>query len=61
MTRVTRTTVDLTEYPDLVVIYLGMQARSLRGMMTLRRISGEINRAAAAGPDGLLRHEMFWF
>lgn len=61
MARVTRTTVDLTQYTDLVVIYLGLQARSLRGMMTLGMMAGEINRAAAAGPDGLLRHEMFWF
>lgn len=57
----TRTTVDLTQHPDLVVIYLGMRAHSLRGIMTLRRIAGEIEGAAAAGPDGLLRHEAFWF
>jgi hypothetical protein len=61
MTRVTRTTVDLTQFPDLIVIYLGMRARSLRGMMTLRRMAGEVDRAAAARPDGLLRHERFWF
>jgi hypothetical protein len=28
MARMTRTTVDLTQYPDLVVIYLGMRAHS---------------------------------
>jgi hypothetical protein len=38
-----------------------MRAHSLRGIMTLRMMAGEINGAAAAGPDGLLRHEMFWF
>jgi hypothetical protein len=61
MNRITRTTVDLTQYPDLVVIYLGMRAHSLRGVMSLRRVVGEIERAAAARPDGLLRHETFWF
>lgn len=61
MARMTRTTVDLTQYPDLVVIYLGMRAHSLRGIMTLRMMAGEINGAATAGPDGLLRHEVFWF
>jgi Monooxygenase af470-like len=61
MKPVTRTTVDLTEHPDLVVIYLGMRAHSMRGIMTLRMIAGEIDGAAAANPDGLLRHERFWF
>ena len=28
---VQRTTVDLSKFPDLVVIYLGMRVRSLRG------------------------------
>jgi hypothetical protein len=61
MNRVTRTTVDLTEYPDLVVIYLGMRAHSLRGFRTLGRVIGWIEEAAAARPDGLLCHETFWF
>jgi Domain of unknown function (DUF4188) len=60
MNRMTRTTVDLTQHPDLVVIYLGMQARSLRGLRTLGRVIGWIEEAAAARPDGLLRHETFW-
>jgi len=52
-----RTTVDLSGYPDLVVIYLGMRARSLQGLRTMRRVGGEIRRSVQAGPDGLLRHE----
>jgi hypothetical protein len=35
MSHVTRTAVDLSDYPDLVVIYLGMRVRTLRGMRTL--------------------------
>lgn len=30
--RVNRQTVDLSAYPDLVVIYLGMRVRTLRGV-----------------------------
>ena len=32
MARVHRQTVDLSAYPDLVVIYLGMQVYSVRGL-----------------------------
>jgi hypothetical protein len=61
MSHVTRTTVDLRDYPDLVVIYLGMRVRTLRGMRTLRSIGNEKERAADARPDGLLRHETLWY
>ncbi len=30
-----RQTVDLSRYPDLVVVYLGMRVRRLRGILTL--------------------------
>ena len=58
---ISRTTVDLSAWPDLVVIYLGMKARSLRGLVTLGRLGKEIGEAVAAEPDGLLRHESFLF
>jgi Domain of unknown function (DUF4188) len=61
MSHATRTAVDLSDQQDLVVIYLGMRVRTLRGMRTLRRIGKEIEHAAAAKPDGLLRHEMLWY
>jgi hypothetical protein len=61
MSHVTRTTVDLSDHPDLVVIYLGMRVLTLRGMRTLRLIGKQIERAAAANPDGLLRHETLWY
>ncbi len=56
-----RQTVDLSSYPDLVVIYLGMRVNALRGVTSLMKIAPQINRAAAAKPDGLLRHEVFLF
>lgn len=58
---VTRSTVELSGWPDLIVIYLGMQARSLRGIGTMARLGREIRAAVAARPDGLLRHETFLF
>jgi hypothetical protein len=42
MSPLTRTTVDLSAQPDLVVIYFGMRVRTLRGMRTLRSIAKEI-------------------
>lgn len=32
MTKVTRETVDLSAYPDLVVIYLGLRVNAWRGI-----------------------------
>jgi hypothetical protein len=54
---VDRRTVDLSAYPDLVVIYLGMRVRTLRGLVTLIRNGPQIDRAGTARPDGLLCHE----
>jgi hypothetical protein len=59
MARATRTTVDLTGYPDLIAIYLGMKVLSLRGFFTLLGFGPKINASVAARPDGLLRHENF--
>lgn len=52
-----RRTVDLSAYPDLVVIYIGMRVRSLRGLRTLFGFGPRISKAVAARPDGLLLHE----
>jgi hypothetical protein len=54
---VDRKTVDLTGYPDLVVIYLGMRVRTLRGVMTLLGNGPQIDREGAAHPEGLLHYE----
>ena len=58
---VRRETVDLSAYPDLVVIYLGMQARSIRGASTILQFGPKIQRAVEAKPDGLLLHESLMF
>lgn len=58
MARVDRRTVDLSGYPDLVVIYLGMRVRAWTGLKTLFRTGRAIQAAAAERPDGLLLHEM---
>ena len=55
--KVDRVTVDLSGYPDLVVIYLGMKVRNLRGLRTMFGFGSQISRAVAAKPDGLLLHE----
>jgi fumigallin biosynthesis monooxygenase-like protein len=56
-----RKTVDLSEYPDLVVIYLGMRVNVLTGLKTLLGFGPKIDNAVAAQPDGLLLHESFLF
>ena len=59
--KVSRQSVDLSGYPDLVVIYLGMRANSLRGLKTLFGLGPQIKKSVAAGPDGLLLHENIFF
>lgn len=54
---VDRRTVDLTVYPDLVVIYLGMRVRALAGIKTLLGLGPQIEKAGAGRPDGLLHFE----
>lgn len=48
-----RETVDLSGFPDLVVIYLGMRPRSLRGIRTLLQLGPQIAKAGAERPVGL--------
>ncbi|HTV57602.1 MAG TPA: DUF4188 domain-containing protein [Verrucomicrobiae bacterium] len=61
MAVVSRRTVDLSEYPDLVVVYLGMRVNVLRGVKTLLGFGPRISSAVNAKPDGLLRHECMLF
>jgi hypothetical protein len=56
-TKVRRQTVDLSGYPDLVVIYLGMRVRTLRGIVTLLGLGPQIDKAGGSLPDGLLHFE----
>ena len=52
-----RTTVDLSAYPDLVVIYLGMRVEEPRGHETLQTLGPLIEATVEEEPDGLLLHE----
>jgi len=56
-TKVSRKTVDLSGFPNLVVIYLGMRVNRLTGIKTLLGFGPKINSSAAAQPEGLLLHE----
>lgn len=58
-TQVNRRTVDLSMYPNLVVIYLGMRVNRVTGLKTLLGFGPRISKSVAAQPDGLLLHENF--
>jgi hypothetical protein len=60
-TKVERMTVDLSAYPDLLVLYLGMRVNRIAGLRTLFGFGPKISESVAAKPDGLLRHENFMF
>src|SRR5215212_7096443 len=51
-----RRTVDLSAFPELVVIYLGMRVNELRGLKTLLSFGPKISKSVAEQPDGLLLH-----
>jgi Domain of unknown function (DUF4188) len=61
MTAPSRMTADLSAYPDLVVIYLGMRVEERRGLETLQQIGPQIQAAVEERPDGLLLHENLSF
>jgi len=52
-----RQTVDLSGYPDLVVIYLGMRINALAGLRTMAGVGPELWQAGKDRPDGLLHYE----
>jgi hypothetical protein len=60
LSRVNRETVDLSSYPDLVVVYLGMRVNRLYGLRTLMARGPRIDRSDDK-PEGLLAHEpLLW-
>ena len=61
MASTVRRTVDLSGYPDLVVIYLGMRVNALTSIKTLFGFGPRIADSVAARPDGLLLHENLVF
>jgi hypothetical protein len=56
-----RQSVDLSAYPDLVMIMLGFRLRHWRGFRALRRIGPGLNQIMRERPDGLLAHEGMMF
>jgi hypothetical protein len=59
--RVNRQTIDLSAYPDLVVIYLGMRVNRLFGFRRLIGLGPQIRKSVKEAPDGLLLHEDYLF
>ena len=56
-TKTDRQTVDLSDYPDLVVIYLGMRVRAFIGLKRLLGLGPQIRAAGKEQPEGLLHFE----
>jgi len=57
MGNVARQTVDLSAFPDLVVIYLGIRVNAWTGLKTLFGLGAQIKDSVNQKPDGLLLHE----
>jgi len=60
-TTVNRQTVDLSPYPNIVVVYLGMRVNRLTGLKTVIGFGPKISSSVTAQPDGLLLHENMLF
>lgn len=60
-THVNRQTVDLSGFPDLVMILLGMRVNRTAGLKTLFGFGPRISSSVGGRPDGLLHHETFFF
>ncbi len=52
-----RTTADLSDYPGLVVIFLGISVDGPGGEETVERLGPQIQASVEEEPDGLLLHE----
>ena len=61
MPRPRRHSVDLSAFPELVVVYLGYRASSPRGVLSLLRIGRGLREIKRDPPDGLLLHEDLMF
>ena len=59
--KINRQTADLSAFPDLVVIYLGMRANALKGWGRIFRLGPQIQKSVDQKPDGLLLHESMMF
>jgi hypothetical protein len=54
-----RETVDLSAYPELVVIYLGMRVNAITGFKTVLGFGPRISAAVEAKPNGLFAAREF--
>jgi hypothetical protein len=61
MPKVERRSVDLSVYPDLMVVYLGLRVNAFAGVKTLLGLGPRIADSVKAQPDGLLLHEDILF
>jgi hypothetical protein len=61
MARVDRRTVDLSAYPDLIVVYLGLRVNAVAGIKKALGLGPQIAKSVADKPDGLLLHEDLLF
>jgi hypothetical protein len=56
---VERRSVDLSEYPELVMVLLGLRVRSVRGLFSALRIGRGLATIQRDAPEGLLAHDNF--
>ena len=56
-----RQSVDLSGFPDLVVIYLGIKVTRWRGLKAMLRIGPGLSGIQRTPPDGLLAHEGMFY
>lgn len=60
--RVSRVTADLSQYPDLIVIYLGMRVNTLRGIPTILSFGRQVGMVLRqTPPEGLLHSDTFLY
>lgn len=52
-----RFTVSLKDYPDLVMVVLGLEIRNPRALLSMPLIGRGLGLIAATAPDGLLHHQ----
>ena len=60
-THVKRATVDLSAYPDLVVMLIAIRLNAPRGIPTVLKFMRRMREASEARPDGLLHHDLAFF
>jgi len=58
---VVRRSVDLSAYPDLVVVLLGFRVRRLRGIAAILGIGKGLRQIESNPPDGLLSSQQVFF